>query len=711
MNPWPEALSDLAAAALVGRPSAGLVLGVVAPRCPQGELRYFGDLPGLGPDSLFELASISKTFTATLFELWLTRRPALLQARCGDFLPPGAPPVADQLRQVPLRSILSYSSGLPSDNVYPPGPFPDYLRFPGRPYEIDDLFRHAADPGFTPSAPGLAYTYSSFGFALLAESLALAVGEPGGFPGLMARSLLEPLGMRATAMLDATTAARMPPCFDRHGAQAVPGAGGFPAHYGSAGLVTTPADFMIWLRFQMGYLAGHPFSTLLPNLQLPATGIRTPAGLEAGRGFFLKEIAEAEGTRRIVLKSGGLEAFTALVAFVSSPRPGLLPSPGGLFLLANVHLDIRTLGIEALRLLLSEEAPKSRVRLRQEGEPRVFYGFPALADAAGHAAGGIVKFQSLERLFPNDPNNFDVCCLVSSRLPENAVELVRKAHEEGARLLYNQAGVATPATHGSRWRELNQPLATLYAAADYVFYQSRFALRLAELHFGRRQGPAEILYNAVDTQTFKPAATKPDPRRPMVLLGGTQYRWYRLELGLRTFAALRRGLPQAHLLISGQLVWIPDQAVARQQAEELVDALGLREHVSFLGSYTQREAPLVFHRANVLLHPMVHDCCPSVVLEAMASGLPVVYVQSGGVPELVGPEAGVGVALEEDFENLRLPAPEALAQALAEALEARELLGGAGRVRAVERFDRAPWLRRYSELIRQLGSVVRSPCS
>ncbi len=69
-------------------------------------------------------------------------------------------------------------------------------------------------------------------------------------------------------------------------------------------------------------------------------------------------------------------------------------------------------------------------------------------------------------------------------------------------------------------------------------------------------------------------------------------------------------------------------------------------------------------RAHVLLHTKVKDPCPTLVIEAMACGLPVVHPASGGTVELVGDEAGIGVPHPDTWEQDIPPAPEELAEAV-----------------------------------------------
>jgi len=333
---------------------------------------------------------------------------------------------------------------------------------------------------------------------------------------------------------------------------------------------------------------------------------------------------------------------------------------------------------------------------RAQGKmPHVFYGHGRIPKPEDQAHGGLVKFQRMQEEFPNSPRGFNILYMVSSRMPYGGEQIAWFARKKGARVVWNQNGVAYPGWYGPGWERINAPMARIHAEADYVFYQSEFCRRSAEQFLGGRRGHWEILHNAVDTQFFTPANADPAPGSLVMLLGGTQYQWYRLESALQTLARLRRQGVNARLLVTGRLCWIPDETGAARQARELVGRLGLDADVKFLGPYTQANAPSIFRQAHLLLHTKVNDPCPGLVVEAMACGLPVVYSQSGGVPELVGAEAGIGVPGELNWERDVPPDPAALAQAALTVAGRREKYARAARQRAVERFDLKPWMERH----------------
>lgn len=334
------------------------------------------------------------------------------------------------------------------------------------------------------------------------------------------------------------------------------------------------------------------------------------------------------------------------------------------------------------------------------GETAVSYGLERMPGRDEVVYGGAVKFQLLAETLPNAPRDFNVLYLGSSAMPLEAPTLVRLARQRGAAVVWNQNGVAYRAWYGDGWELVNAPRARLLHEADHVVYQSRFCKLASDRFYGPRGEAFEILHNPVDVRRFVPAA-RPE-RPPTLLLAGSQYQRYKLERALDTLVEVRRALPQARLVVTGALTF---SAAAAAETAAMIDARGLDGAIDLTGPYTQEEAPEVLRLGDVLLHTKVNDPCPTVVLEAMACGLPVVYSDSGGTPELVGPDAGAGVPTPLDWERDHPPAPDALAAAALRLLDDLEARASAARERA-EQFDARRWVTRHAELFEQLRGRV-----
>ena len=337
---------------------------------------------------------------------------------------------------------------------------------------------------------------------------------------------------------------------------------------------------------------------------------------------------------------------------------------------------LRAKGRAAL-IALSRPAP---------GEIAVSYGHRLVPAPGEPVEGGMVKFQRLQRAFPHRPRDFNLLYLGSSSLPTDEQQVIALARRRRAPIVVNQNGIAYPAWAGADTERLNARLRGVLQAARHVVYQGEFCKGAADEFLGPAAGSWEILPNAVDTQEFAPADAPPGGE-PVLLLAGDQSQAYRLETALETLALL----PEARLLVTGSVVG----------GEHLIDELGLADRVELAGRYAQRDAPALFRRAHVLLHPKVRDPCPNVVLEALASGVPVVHSASGGVPELVG-DAGIGVPSETTWEKDVPPAPGELAEAVRAVLGSLDAYRAHARRRAVERFDLAPWIERHRALFSEL---------
>lgn len=335
-------------------------------------------------------------------------------------------------------------------------------------------------------------------------------------------------------------------------------------------------------------------------------------------------------------------------------------------------------------------------RLLVRGNPgpglRVFYGRDDVPPPGAAVGGGSGKIQRLAARYPSHPYDFSLLYLASNWMPRDLGLLLRLARRRKIPVVVNQDGVGYPGWAGIRTEAVNGPIRTLLSCADHVLYQSEFCKRSADRWVGPPTGTWEILPNAVDVDSFTPAERGPE-RGPVLLLGGDQTQVYRLELGLATLATVAQSYPGARMIVTGRLV-VP--------VEPLVSRFGVEGRVDVVGRYLQDDAPALFRRAHILVHTKVNDPCPSLVLEAMSCGLPVVYAKSGGVPELVGEDGGIGVPHPDGYERDEPPEPEAIADAVSRVFAELPTYASAARSRVVEKFALERWLARHAELFARL---------
>jgi glycosyltransferase involved in cell wall biosynthesis len=328
--------------------------------------------------------------------------------------------------------------------------------------------------------------------------------------------------------------------------------------------------------------------------------------------------------------------------------------------------------------------------------------FPQRPPARGeYASGGGVKMLYLAEAFPHSFPSANILYTVSSVGHPETVQIVARAKQKHLKIIVNQNGVAYPAWHGPGWENTNHRLSATLEQADYIVYQSRFCQVGAERFLFPPNVPREILYNPVDVKLFAPIAYSLKPKNLTLLLGGNQNERYRLELAIRTLKVVTRANPDARLVVTGHL-WKPEED-AINWTRNLLKEMDLLEKVTFTGNYTQEQAPPIFSQAQILLHTQYNDASPTLVLEAMASGLPVVYIDSGGVPELVA-EAGIGVPVEHSWDQVNLPEPDVMGNAVVRIMSGYRDFSNLARARAVNLFSLEVFLEKHRQIFEKVLS-------
>ncbi len=181
--------------------------------------------------------------------------------------------------------------------------------------------------------------------------------------------------------------------------------------------------------------------------------------------------------------------------------------------------------------------------------------------------------------------------------------------------------------------------------------------------FGRHALRAEIVPNIIDLARFRPMANARHSAEPHLVVARNLEPIYGIPTALRAFARIRQASPGARMTVAGS-------GPERGPLEELCRELRISDGVHFCGTRDRDEMAALYQSASVVVNPSRVDNMPNSVLEAMASGVPVVSTNVGGVPFI----------LRDNITGLTVPPdnPEAMAAAILRILDDPELAGRLG---------------------------------
>jgi CubicO group peptidase (beta-lactamase class C family) len=303
---------DLANAAervlrFVGEDVVGMVVGVVA-----GDKELIVSRGRVSADGVFDVGSITKLFTALLLADMASRSEVGLDDPLDRFLPAGVRAPRWQGREITLLDLATHTSGLPR--------LPRNLLVratlhgsdPYRGYTLEDLHRGLAATRLR-RPPGSGYCYSNFGFAVLGDALALAVGA--GYEQLVVDRVCGALTLGETAFkLNSELASRRE---NGHGGRGQPVPDWDLAAFAPAGgLRSTMRDMVRFLRVNL-----EPGCTELATALEDAQRRRRPIGgtEEIGLAWHLRQ----DSGTTVAWHNGGTGGFGGFVAIGRERRTGI----------------------------------------------------------------------------------------------------------------------------------------------------------------------------------------------------------------------------------------------------------------------------------------------------------------------------------------------------------------------------------------------------
>jgi glycosyltransferase involved in cell wall biosynthesis len=229
--------------------------------------------------------------------------------------------------------------------------------------------------------------------------------------------------------------------------------------------------------------------------------------------------------------------------------------------------------------------------------------------------------------------------------------------------------------------------------ADAIIVPSSFL----ESIFGKRGFPTTIVPNIIDLSRFTAyprAAAHAGRDYPHLIVTRNLEAIYDNATALRAFAIVRRDFPTARLTVAGS-------GPERQALERLASKLEVADAITFTGRMDNEGMASLYKDADVMINPSLADNMPISILEALASGVPVISTDVGGIPYLV--EHGK-TALLVPMQN-----PQAMAVAIVSLLSDP---GRAGKLRqaGLEAARQYAWTNVRERLLSVYQDVVAKSC-
>jgi CubicO group peptidase (beta-lactamase class C family) len=320
----PERVEKAAQDRVAAGVSRTLVFGIVDG--DKSEIITFGKLDdgkAADGDTVYEIGSITKTFTATILARAVKAGRLSLDTPVAQLLGDFKLPSRDG-KEITLGNLATQHSGLPRV----PGNFA--AADPANPYADYDAAKLKAFLGAyqLQRDPGATYEYSNLGYGLLGYTLAQSAHTP--YASLVEDEILKPLGMGLSGVaFTAAMRSHLAPGHDEHGKPM--NNWDFDALAGAGAIRSTGNDMLRYLRTNMG-LDSSPLLDAMKFAQEPL------ADMSRTMRIGLAWITTDKG---IVWHNGGTGGYRSFIGFTTDRRHGVV-------ILSDTSVDVDDLGFATL---------------------------------------------------------------------------------------------------------------------------------------------------------------------------------------------------------------------------------------------------------------------------------------------------------------------------------------------------------------------------
>ncbi|MBT1689311.1 serine hydrolase [Dawidia soli] len=276
--------------------------------------------------TVFEIGSISKTFTGTLLANEVVHGNMKLDDPLQKYLPPGVTAPTRNGATIRLVNLSNHTSSLPRlpDNFTPANPANPYADYTEK--QLYDFLK-----GYSlPRDIGSEYEYSNYAVGLLGH--VLATQKKTTYEKLMIDVIATPLGMPNTRVA-------LTPSMKKNLAQGYSEGVAvenwdLPVLAGAGGIRSDAVDMVKYIRANMGQAK----SSLYPAMQLAQTNTRAANAIpQVGLGWHVSRINGVE----VIMHSGGTGGYRSFAGFQKNGRKGVV-------VLTNSAIGVDDIGLHLL---------------------------------------------------------------------------------------------------------------------------------------------------------------------------------------------------------------------------------------------------------------------------------------------------------------------------------------------------------------------------